>query len=1665
VTTTGSGGNVVARAGGTVVYDNTMTAVTNRTYNKGLVLDNGTFIYRLGATGVSEQFAQFQSRWGANVFRIENDSAVNSTISFSGAAPLFNGGSTLNIEGLIGTANQRVTFANAPALTAGILPRVYVNGSDFATIGGNGLAAYSAYFAGTPDQAVAANTVRISADTAVSSPALQWNGLLLNGAVTLDSGSAASGTALTLSLPGILARGGVSTIGAGLRVGFTTEALVSVAPGATLNVDGQLVAYNMNFTKGLDGDLNFRSRQRFNPLGNTVTLNGGVTRLAAGDNTLFPGVNMAISYGATLDLQGTSQMLGVLRSPQANTDAWSGAGDIISQTPALLMAVGNASYGGRIGGATGSPISFARGGAGNGAATLSLWSEQTYTGPTLVMSGYLQLFERARLSNTSAIDLNYGQLRIYKNAGTSRFRIDDMVPDTTPITLRGGTLSFWGRHQMDDFEEVGDVTLESGLNWVDVTRAGTGLNSARLTMNRLRREDGSAAVVMMTAYGTGTGANLGTFGTDSGRVVSRIAPALQRGILGGWAVSEDDFLSYVGGSTPELSSGFGALNQVGFAQYDVNFDPFSVETTTFGTNVKTFSSTADQNVRLLAPLVMPSGNQAANSLNMRGFGGITFATNTDRLTLTTGGLIGPRIDASIGAAVDQGRLTAGSTGDLYIWNRQNTLTINSRIVDSPEIGAVRSVFVPAGSTYNNALGGIVVTNGGSGYTSTPTVTLTNAPAAASARAVVENGVVTGIVILNPGANGTGGDVTVTISGGGGTGATAAWVNSLGSALVTGGGSGYTSAPTVTVVGGGGFGATAVANIQGGVVTGVTITNPGSGYTSVPTLVFTDGGGTGAAATAGFGGVIALTAPNTYSRGTIVQGGTGWANTPSAGQAFVTGTLLLASADSTVVVPAGGLTLNGATVSMINSAGQIHPSNVVTLNGPSSLNLFGDNQLAGLTINNIGGNRPALVNTDGVLSLSGPVTVTSNNPYTVPSLNGTLDFLGQPANFQISPIRWDGRTVVDFVPTLNVNAQIQNATQLNFTGGGTLLMSGNNLFSAPIRVGSGILAGAGIGSQPTPFGVDNSIILAGGSLSVRYDNGGLSNVSFLYRNTVEIEAGQTEGLVDVNNSGNLAMNNLVRFSGLKLSPTQTLRVTGGNGYVLGFQDIQQTAPGNLRFDVQSGLGLVVPGGFTEGTRPSNVGQGTLIFSGNNTFSSDVTVTGASLNGASMYTGQTNEVFGTGKVTLADGANFLLLPQFRSASSSGYTAGGLNGKFYPFFSAPSIVALTTGPYTGLGPTGTMSSVLLGDLATNIRPNSSAGGFAQSVAVYDGILRITTPGYYSFVTQQDDASILSIDGAPLVVGPTFSANDSAPLSLYLSAGDHFIQGRLQNAAGGTGMNVMYSGPDTVAAGLGKGFVPINPAQLFTPSSSPSSANGFLGAGRLANDLSVAANASVTLDARGADLNATVRSLTLAGGSTTTVLNSGGYGWIGVETPLKVAGAGAVVRPSTAAFLAPMGVNDDNGVGGGYGLVKDGNGVFSLGDSAGAFRGVLDIRAGTVSLMGGGDFGQWCGRYLGGEHDGVGCRGPCVWEWDSGERHDHGHRHGVGSGDFECSGDALWGEWVAGDAVRFAGFERAVVNFRDACGVDGMGNGDSAIRVVQLERVNSDVGVAIDPLRASRV
>ena len=74
--------------------------------------------------------------------------------------------------------------------------------------------------------------------------------------------------------------------------------------------------------------------------------------------------------------------------------------------------------------------------------------------------------------------------------------------------------------------------------------------------------------------------------------------------------------------------------------------------------------------------------------------------------------------------------------------------------------------------------------------------------------------------------------------------------------VVSGGSGYTDAPTVTISGGGGTGATGYALINSnGQVTWVNVVSPGSGYTSTPTVTLSGGGGTGATATATIGGVM------------------------------------------------------------------------------------------------------------------------------------------------------------------------------------------------------------------------------------------------------------------------------------------------------------------------------------------------------------------------------------------------------------------------------------------------------------------------------------------------------------------------------------------------------------------------------------------------------------------------------------------------------------------------------------------------------------------------------------------------------------------------------------------------------------------------------------------
>jgi hypothetical protein len=145
----------------------------------------------------------------------------------------------------------------------------------------------------------------------------------------------------------------------------------------------------------------------------------------------------------------------------------------------------------------------------------------------------------------------------------------------------------------------------------------------------------------------------------------------------------------------------------------------------------------------------------------------------------------------------------------------------------------------ATATVNSTVSAITLTAGGSGYTSAPTVTITDSNggtgSGATAIATVVNNVVTGIVITNPGSGYANPIVTLSAP----TGSIATAQPAQFSIQLTSPGQYYSQVPTITISGGGGSGATAMATLQNGLVTGITLTSAGTGYTSAPTISITN----------------------------------------------------------------------------------------------------------------------------------------------------------------------------------------------------------------------------------------------------------------------------------------------------------------------------------------------------------------------------------------------------------------------------------------------------------------------------------------------------------------------------------------------------------------------------------------------------------------------------------------------------------------------------------------------------------------------------------------------------------------------------------------------------------------------------------------------------------
>lgn len=151
-------------------------------------------------------------------------------------------------------------------------------------------------------------------------------------------------------------------------------------------------------------------------------------------------------------------------------------------------------------------------------------------------------------------------------------------------------------------------------------------------------------------------------------------------------------------------------------------------------------------------------------------------------------------------------------------------------------------------TWDGTIRSITVTDGGSGYVTPPAVSITGGGGSgATATAVLTADVVTSITIDDAGSSYET-PPTVTIAGGSGAAATATLSgDAVDTITVDDGGSGYQSAPDVIITGDG-TGAAATATLSGDAVDSVTVDMGGSGYTGPPVITF-EGGGSGATATA------------------------------------------------------------------------------------------------------------------------------------------------------------------------------------------------------------------------------------------------------------------------------------------------------------------------------------------------------------------------------------------------------------------------------------------------------------------------------------------------------------------------------------------------------------------------------------------------------------------------------------------------------------------------------------------------------------------------------------------------------------------------------------------------------------------------------------------------
>jgi autotransporter-associated beta strand protein len=1548
--------NLTYTANGGAVSSETFGALTSTWGANKITLNNG------GGSNATLTFASLASNAvsGGSILNFNSAQTFNGTTNrlvFTTAPTLTNG----IIQRAVVTDASGTQFATHGGADTPITAfSAYTNsdgtatGSDLTFTNVNGGTAYGINASNVAGAFSTAPTYRVTADTvALSNPGLnfrQINALKIEGAGTDVTFATSGGTQLALGSGNLLATGTGQTIGSAALVAAnsapaiflgtisnTNTPALATAPafasveggilvdtGASLTIEAALFN-TANVTKGLGGNLTFNTKQFFNTGINYFTINGGMVTLNGGENTLWQGAqgsaalgsSVAVGPGATLNLNGNSQMVGDLRSPNGTAFAGSG-GTIINNlaTPATFISVNSpAGWGGNISAGAG-PIFYNKSGAG----TQTFFSDNTYTGGTLINGGNVTLQDEGRLSGTSSIAINNAALAL-TDAGTMANA--DRINNAATISMRGGNLSLTGRDLWNSYEQIGALTLDGAQNNLTATVGTNGtVRSAVLEIGNLTQTN--YATVLLG------GAN-GQMGNAGRIVIANGSSLLVNGIIP-WATDGGTFASYVNPTAGNAAGGLATLNQTGYQGYDASLFTAGSGTTT-------------QNLRLgSASFAVPdvnigsAGTYNANAVAFNTSANnqtLSFTDNTDTLNLNSGGLIvsGNFTGKTIGSAVGNGFLTSGGTQNsgtapLYFSVNQGTVLINSSIVNNGNGAATRFVYMPFNGTVvtfnaaNTYTGGTQL-NGNISHTGTLALNVTGAngsttvavPAGdleinnATVRLDQASQIHTSVVPVLHGAGVLNlNNFNQTLAGlsfiNNGSSAAASVTTGTGVLTLTGGITATSSnVGSVSTISGAGTGGTAL-DLNGANrtfnVAPVTVNGNSTVANVTPSLAISAPIGDSAVSGAGINktgnGLLQLSGASLFTGGVNVQAG-GLAVGASTNVTTRDAATGVVSAFANGPVGTGALTI-GASGTYLTSTGANLLSNAVTLAG-SQLTLRGTNSLT-LQGNNL------------TTTLLDNTTVTVDAPQAVLTLNMLLDDGGN--NFSITK-----------------------------EGLGTLILGNNNTFTGGVTVNAGTLALAGLNSNSTaPVFTGTTATIGDGGLLALQNSGTGSNGLISYANNI-VTTGSVSNLHVANNGANTG--NAIEITDLLLNGGNILNVSSANGYNLRLLNVSGDAVGGAvpMINVASGLSVTILG-FT-GDAPINVGQGTLVFPDIVTIGTTTTLAGGAvvLNGTYPLS-VTN-------ATLS-GANM---------TSFGHSAGSLTGNFATLSAAPTAVLSTAN--AGVGFTGSNFAVSnLGDGAFGNRPNTLGGTAVNTVATFSGFLEITAAGNYTFRSGTDDGMTLYINGIAVAsdaFGHAFT--DSAAITVPLTAGYNSIVYKVANAGGGGGYRLLYSGPDT-----GSIFQTVGGSKTFATTSLPTAANSFNGAAIINNDYSLAAGTTATMDTAGNQFGAVIdpsKSLALGANSVLNVVNgtlgSFGTGWFGVGGATTIGNGAILATTNTASAgagtLQLLGAITQSGTGltTGFGagqlndaLVKTGQGTLVLGNTNAAFTGDLIIQGGFVQL-----------------------------------------------------------------------------------------------------------------------